>query len=211
MRASTTHRIEDTIVVCTIETRTAVIPFGALLAAVRIEPDEYAEPFEKGTLMAHSLTHPNDAARPDQARAAVWTRWGGFRFIELEDDGRELFDFYRADGAARQVATELCAQAKRRTLNSIATIYKSDTAGYGLDFWNVSLEFDAYTADFGNVEGLDYAQSETAQEVALIVSGEMEADGYTIIGKPSIGAQRLASQRERFKNNIRAKLAVTEH
>lgn len=202
MTASTTHRIEDTIVVCTIETRSAVVPFGTLVAAVLVEPDQYADPFEKGTFMAHGLTTPPDAARTGQARAAVWTRREGFRFIELEDDGRELFDFYRAHGAARQVAAELCAQAKRRTLDEIATIYKNDTAGYGIDFWNVSLEFDGYTADLGNVEGFDYAQSETAQELALMVAGDMEATDYTITGKPNFSAQRLASRQERFKNNV---------
>lgn len=144
----------------------------------------------------------NDAALPEQARAAVWTRREGFRFIELEDDGRELFDFYRAQGAARQVAAELCAQDKRRTLDAIATIYKNDTASYGLDIWNVSLEFSGYTADLGNVEGWNYAQSETAQELALMVVGDMEATGYTITGKPNLSAQRLAYGQERFKNNV---------
>jgi len=202
MTASTTHRIEDTIVVCTIETHSAAVPFNTLLAAVQIEPDDYAEPFEKGTVMAHNLKPLNDAALPEQARAAVWTRREGFRFIELEDDGRELFDFYRAHGAARQVAAELCAQDKRRTLDAIATIYKNDTAGYGLDIWNVSLAFNGYSADLGNVEGLDYAQSEAAQELAIMVAGDMEATGYTITGKPNLSAQRLAYRQERFKNNV---------
>lgn len=204
MRTSTTHRIEDTIVVWTVETRTAVVPFGTLVATVHVEPDEYAEPFEKGTLMAHSLTPPPNAAHIEQARDTVWTRREGFRFIELEDDGRELFDFHRAHGAARQVAAELCAQAKRNTLDAIATIYKNDDAGYGLDFWNVSLEFDGYTADIGNVQGWDYAQSEAAQELALSAAWQMEADGYTITGKPDLRAQRLSSQCERFKTNIHA-------
>lgn len=204
MTASTTHRIEDTIVVCTIQTRSAVVPFGTLLDFVEIEPDEYAEPFEKGTLMAHGLTTVPDAAHTKEARAAVWTGREGFRFIELEEDGRELFDFYRAHGAARQVAAELCAQAKRRTLDAIATIYKNDTAGYDLDFWHVCLKFHGYRADVGNVQGLDYAQCETAQELALIVAGEMESDGYTITGKSDLRAHRLTSQQERFKNNIHA-------
>lgn len=148
MKAANSYRIEDTLVVCTIETRSAIVPFATLLAAVHVEPDEFADPFEKGTVLAHSLTAPPDGARPDHARAKVWTRRDGFRFVELEESECGLFDFYRAHGAARQVAA----------------LYKD---GCDLDCWNVSLEIDGYPAEVKGVWGLNYAQSEAAQEVAL--------------------------------------------
>ncbi len=46
-------------------------------------------------------------------RAKVWTQRDEFGFIELDDEGRDLFDFYRAHGATRQVAAEGCAIANR--------------------------------------------------------------------------------------------------
>jgi len=54
------YRIEDILIVCTIETRietrSALIPFATLLVAVPVAPDEFAVPVEKGTRMAHGLT-----------------------------------------------------------------------------------------------------------------------------------------------------------
>jgi len=38
------------------------------------------------------------------------------------------------------------------------------------------------------VWGLDYAQSEAAQEVTLQVAWEMETNGYTVTGKPDLHA-----------------------
>ncbi len=100
---------------------------------------------------------------------------GRFGFVELEESERDLFDFYRAHGAARQVAAELCALAKRGALDVIAALYKDGDGGYGdgglgLDCWNVSLEFEGYEAEVKGVWGLNYAQSDAAQKVALQVS-----------------------------------------
>jgi len=50
--------------------------------------------------------------------------------------------------------------------------------------------------------GLDYAQSEVEQEVALQVTWEMETNGYTVIGKPDLPARRFTFYRERLKANI---------
>lgn len=173
-----------------VETRSAVVPFDEILAACKVveNTDDYDSPWDRCDGFEHEARPPHklpDAAdaRAMQGYCRTWDR--GERFvIDVPRENKATFDYYRQNGASRQVAAEMVALDRRRTLATIVKWYEDGWVWYG-----VRCQVDALGEEFADslwgIDVADYAEKEIKIDVACEVAGQLEAAGYTVTGKPN--------------------------
>lgn len=182
-----TFRQADTMIA--VESRPATIAFDNLLAATKVVYDEYENmtPWEHCDGFEHTAT-PERRFRGDaDARAMQGSVCcSGHRerlVIELPakaDYG--IFDYARHNGASRQVAAEMVAAERRRTLAQLVNWYDN-----GWEWYGVRCRFEAlgdeYNDSLWGIDDAEYAET-LKEEIALNVVAQLEEAGYTVTGKP---------------------------
>lgn len=198
-----------------VESRPAAVAFQDILDATEVVYDEYESmtPWEHCDGFEHTVTEERryrPDADPDTRKMQGCVYSDGYRervVIELDPDvGRDTYRYHRERGASRQVAAEMAAVDRRRTLRQLAEWYRN-----GWEWWGVKCEFEALGETFEDslwgIDDSDYAEREV-KEVALEVAHQLEEAGYTVTGKPdrqaAYNAQRREVQKDRIARNMAA-------
>lgn len=151
-----TYARENNIVVqVDVRTFPAVVDFQVILDAVKVSPDEYADPpWETCDGLEHTRDNQGDISLP----------WDG-----------SLEEYYHSIGAAKQVAKQLTARSMADRRQYLMGVYAN-----GYEVWVVSCDFQGFGDSVGGVDDYAYASGEASREVALNVAAEMQAAGFEI-------------------------------
>ena len=182
-----TFRHGDTMIA--VESQPATIAFDDILKATEVVADEYESmtPWEHCDGFEHVATPERrfrDEADAREMQGSVYCDGHRERLvIELpreEDYG--IYQYAREHGASRQVAAEMVAAERRRTLAQLVKWY-----GDGWEWFGVKCDFevlgDEYHDSIWGVDDAEYAET-LKEEIALEVAGQLEEAGYTVTGKP---------------------------
>jgi hypothetical protein len=193
-------RIDDTML--TISAESAIVDFADILEACRMENDEFGDkPWDNQCGYDHEI---ESADHPGQKEGQGYSYGAGRRggVIVLDEPQsagiQETYQYHRDNGASKQVARELAAQDKARRLAQLVKWHDQ-----GWEWYRVVCEFRGYIDSLGGIDDYDFAADDCARDCAWNVAAQLEADGYTVAGKPDLRAERLANHRLslRFKLN----------
>lgn len=179
-----TERVGAVVVRVQVQTLESRVDFADILKAVKADTDYgMPAPWEDCDGFEHTLT---PADRFDER--ADYERMQGYCYTDRrrkvitlppgEDYG--VYDYHRARGASKQVARELSAQARARTIDQLKRWYQN-----GWQVWFVSCNYLGAQDSLGGVydDSGDYLE-EVKQEVAENVAAELEKDGFEVFGQP---------------------------
>ena len=182
-----TFRHGDTMIA--VESRPATIAFEDILEATEVVADEYESmtPWEHCDGFAHTATPERrfrDEANAREMQGSVYCDGHRERLvIELSDkEDYGILDYARRNGASRQVAAEMVAAERRRTLAQLVEWYDS-----GWEWYGVRCRFevlgDEYNDSLWGIDDAEYAET-LKEEIALNVAAQLEEAGYTVTDKP---------------------------
>jgi len=193
-----------------VESRPATIAFDDLLAATEVVYDEHESmtPWEHCDGFEHTATPQRRFREEADARAMQGSVYceGHRERLVIELSGKEdygIFDYARRNGASRQVAAELVAAERRRTLAQLVKWYDS-----GWEWYGVRCRFEAlgdeYQDSLWGIDDAKYAES-LKEAIALNVAAQLEEAGYTVTGKPEHGqTYTRADKQARLHRNLAA-------
>jgi hypothetical protein len=184
--AKSTFRHGDTMIA--VESRPATIAFDDLLAATEVIYDQYESmtPWEHCDGFEHTATPERrfrDEANAREMQGSVYCDGHRERLvIELSDkEDYGILDYARRNGASRQVAAEMVAAERRRTLAQLVKWYDS-----GWEWYGVRCRFevlgDEHNDSLWGIDDAEYAET-LKEEIALNVAAQLEEAGYTVTGK----------------------------
>ena len=183
-----TFRHGDTMIA--VESRPATIAFDDLLAATEVVYDQYESmtPWEHCDGFEHTATPERrfrDEANAREMQGSVYCDGHRERLvIELSDkEDYGIYRYARENGASRQVAAELVAAERRRTLAQLVEWYDSGWEWYGVRC-RFELLGDEYNDSLWGIDDAEYAEP-LKEEIALNVAAQLEEAGYTVTGKPA--------------------------
>ena len=194
-----TERVGAVVVRVQVETLERRVDFSDILKAVKADTD-YGNPapWEDCDGFEHTITPADkliDEIRATHMQGYCYTdrRRKVITLPEGEDYG--VFDYHRARGASKQVARELSAQSRARTIAQLKQWYEN-----GWHVWYVSCDYLGAHDSLGGVyddEG-DYLE-EVKREVAENVAAELEKVGFEVFGKPEA---KPRDRRAEFKRRL---------
>ena len=180
----------------------AVVSWQDLLDSIKVEEDDTCEPpwadcdgWEHERVEFDCDRH-HDGLR-QSARCFYADRCRYLLMLDPQAMGLPDYDYFRSQGAAKQVARQLAAAALRRTVDQLRRWYVD-----GWNYYGVVCKFREYDASCWGIDDYDYALREVGPEVASEVAHQLEADGYLIVGYPTVKLHRgrsVAGWREEFK------------
>lgn len=204
------RREGDIMVKIAVETEPAIIAFADILAATRLEEDEDYDPWDGDGFEheVHEVSYGSAKGLPEEADVEemagyIWTDAG--RRVVVTVDPRDTKDWGSGHrGCSRQVEAEMKAMEVQRSLKYICDWYEGNRHGYG-----VVCNFKGHMDSCWGYDDEEYAESQR-EEHALIVAHELEAENYTVTGKPVeqqlIGNRwRLTPQQQKaeFRHNLK--------
>lgn len=180
------------------------IDYDDLLAAVRVEPDEWYEtPWEHCDGYEHTKRRIGYYDHDGVFESVNVARCGRYDTYLLEFDHRaekdfdDLYRYYRSNGASKGVAAEMVALSRRERMESLVNWYEN-----GWEWWYVSAEYNGYEAmGCGGIDDYHYADTEVRAECADELADALEEDGFIIIGKPD----RMSEYRKNRVANMNRK------
>lgn len=187
MNETKQYRDGDKMIEVTVKTHGAVIDWQEIVDACQVEQDDlYETPWENCDGFGHRADGLNrlNVDRDDAENARGWAWSDGRRervliTLETENCDRYTFDHLRQNGAARQVAAEMVAMHRRRTLDTIVDWYEN-----GWEWWMTTCDIHDAMASCGGIDSYDYANGEMRQEIAWEIAGQLEDAGYTVTNHP---------------------------
>ncbi len=188
-------------VTVTVAVESATVEFDDLLEAVRLDPDEGAEPpWENSDGFEHTvISDETEGAAAGSFFGDRNSRYHGRHRVVVKKDQWSNFKYWRVHGASKQVAYELARLEERRTAELIAGWYD-----YGWEVWCISCHFkgvrDSCCGFYGE-SGSDYIK-ECMAEIAKNVALELQKDGYTVNGIPDEKEERRRNHLYHLKHNL---------
>ena len=203
-------------VMISVETAPAVIEFADILDATKVVSDEYETmtPWENCDGFEHEAIPSR--CLPDEADARAmhgYIYWDRERHVLTLPKGEDygIYQYMRAQGASRQVAAEAVAAKRRRTLDQLKGWYANGWQWHGVKC-NFEVLGEEFEASVWGIDDEDYAEREVKQEIALEVAAQLEAAGYTVIGRPEpekrLGAKRQSMTPEAWRAEYARNLAA---
>lgn len=180
----------------------AVVHWADILKCVKIKDDDDGDPpWQNCDGWDHTAERFNDERHHRNLRhSARYVFHDGRSYILTVDPvamGLPDYAYYRAQGAAKQVARQLAAKALNRALRQLRVWYSD-----GWRYYGVVCEFRTYEASCWGIDDYDYAKQEVGPEIAGEVAHKLEADGYLVTGRPIVELHRgrsLESWRDEFQ------------
>jgi|GEM_PF-5100859 len=179
--------------------RPAFLHWADILDKTEIEPDDdTGMPWEEQDGYEHTMREVDRCEHGDLTEALGYVRGGRHggqaHIIEIDDDSfagdspESRFDYFRFQGASKQVAAEMVACQDRHYIRQIADWYRN-----GPYWWYVKCEVDIDGREYEDAVGGvlddefgDYANKECRDEVAGNVAYALEAAGYVVLDKPEL-------------------------
>jgi hypothetical protein len=169
----------------------AQVQWQRLLDAVKIQDDDRCDPpWENCDGWEHTADRldANNQRHRELRDSARCVRQDGRNFILTIDPaqmGLADYEYFHAKGASKQVARQLAAKSIRDALRQLRKWYAD-----GWEYCGVVCEFRTYQASCWGIDDRDYAKKEVGPEMAREVMHSMEADGYVIVGCPTVELHR---------------------
>lgn len=178
--------------------RPRVVDFEDIRAAVSVDYDDFdrGAPWEE----CDGFNHETRRATSDDDRAArgyYSDNRAGF-VVELLEDFREDYDYYRKNGASKQTAAEMVALHKRSTTDLIVK-WRSN----GWENYCAPVDFMGYTDSIGGIDDYNFADTFYREELAANVAYQMRADGFIIENEPETESAAVANFRNKLAHNRR--------
>jgi hypothetical protein len=207
----------------------AIVPYAALAARGHVEEDDYytSPPWEECEGWEHTLQscenfqrHLDDtshcyvipAQATDHFKASNATYYDTnacefFRIVLDDAAQRGLLQYYRARGASRQVAAELCAVNKRQTISQLRDWRKDGWHWYSAVAKWTAADGKCYEDSLGGFNNEDDAEAVLLEDVIPQVIHELELDGFIVQGQPPSlrrygGCTSKEKYRERLQKNL---------
>jgi hypothetical protein len=173
-------------VLTTVHVESVHVDFNEILESVVVEPDEcYNEtPWDMCDGYDHeAVPTRNLDVRVDAARGYCWHDGNRERVVITLDDhvDADLYDWYREQGASKQVAREMVALSMRKRIDQLKDWYEN-----GWHWWWVHGEYRSYEDSVGGVDDYDYAVDSVREEIALNIAAALEDDDYIVTNKPEV-------------------------
>lgn len=195
-----TERVGAVVVRVQVQTLESRVDFADILEAVKVSPDDHSPaPWEDCEGWEHTLVFTGDfphGAKPWEMRGDGVFRNGRWYVITLPDgEDYGVYAYHRARGASKQVARELSAQARAKTIDQLKRWYKN-----GWQVWYVACDYLGAHDSLGGVydDSGDYLE-DVKREVAENVAAELEKDGFEVYGKPE---EKPRDRRAEFRRNL---------
>lgn len=197
--------------------RSCLIPYSKIHAACEVVvDDDVHEPWEDCDLYAHEVITEDAFMMEipgDNYERSFMTRQRGYpayhtdKFIRLadsyDDEERWHYEYYRRNGASKQVAAELCANKRQQLLDQLVKWHADD--GHW-EFWGVKCDFsigdDSYEESVWGIDDYKYADAEATHEIADEVVWALERDGYIVTDKPDYKQVYYESRREVYQYHM---------
>jgi hypothetical protein len=180
------------------------IEFGDILAAVEVFPDitmsgEAPWAWEDGYVHTTERVSRLDESRDtaDQRRGYCYS--DGYRDYIVLTMGwdTDLYRWYRAEGASKQVAREMVAVSLCKRLDRLVEWYE-----HGWEWWYCGGEYNGCDDGVGIIDDYHYAHDEVRRECAENIAHQLEQTGYIVVNKPKPDPVDTRQQkRDRFRRN----------
>lgn len=183
----------------------AVVQWHQLLASVKIEDDDRSEPpWEDCDGWDHETDRFSRECYHSGLRySSRFVHHNGHGYIitiNPAEMGLPDYEYYHSRGAAKQVARQLAAKAIREALRQLRKWYED-----GWQYHGATCRFRTYEASCWGIDDYDYALKEVGPEMAGEVAHQLEADGYVIVGRPTVELHRgqsLESWQREFQRRL---------
>lgn len=201
-------RQDDTMVA--VETASAIVDFATILEATKVVSDDHATeaPWDNCDGFDHRV---ETAVHGDERNLREMQGYCYCDFLHesvvitlSDDEDYGIFDSQRSMGASRQVAREVVAAERKRTLARLVDWYSNGWQWYG-----VQCDFDVLGENFGasvwGIDDDDYARREIVDEIADEVADQLEKAGFTVTNRPdrpAYSGREAKQQRIRYNLNI---------
>jgi hypothetical protein len=167
--------------------------------------------------------------KDDVARVGSWdnrlitiskqqaAQWGIYEHRHGEDYGVHLspvkkvpikVPLARGMGCSKQVAREIEAQERRRTLEQLKRWYSEGWTYYGVVCDHPVAERHNVNESVWGIDDEEYAEKEVRHEIAGQVAHALERRGYTVTNKP--GPTTLAEKQERLRDRVARNLGFED-
>lgn len=103
----------------------------------------------------------------------------GKMVVLTEADSWGNFDYFRGQGASKQVARELTAYIQRQAVEQIAEWHRN-----GFEWWGVVCDLEGCHTSCWGIDDKQYAWHEVRLEIAREMAGELEKKGFFVYGVP---------------------------
>jgi hypothetical protein len=141
-----------------------------------VEDDIYEAPWEHSDGYEHELV--DDPSNGD-ASGSVRHGWGRERVQLINPESWGNFEYFRAQGASKQVAFELTKRIQYEAREQIAAWHNDGWRWYG-----VQCEMHGEHASVWGIDCEDYAREYVRKEIASEMAHLLEKAGYFISGRP---------------------------
>lgn len=200
-----TERVGAVVVRVQVETLESRVDFADILEAVKVSPDDHSPaPWDDCDGYEHTLTRAeryDDGRRASEMRGYCYAdrRMQVITLPKGEDYG--VYDYHRARGASKQVARELSAQARAKTIDQLKRWYEN-----GWQVWYVACDYLGAHDSLGGVydDSGDYLE-DVKREVAANVAHELESQGFEVFGQPE---EKPRDWRAEFRRNLNSQNRV---
>lgn len=156
-----------------------IIDWQEILDACQVEVDDYDDtaPWENSDGWDHELGDYYEGAS-----GRVWNN--GYsrrteRVILTDPEKWGNFEYFRGQGASKQVAAELTARIQHEAREQIADWYND-----GWQYFGVRCEMHGCHESCGGIDSEEYAQGEMREEIASQMAYALEEAGYFVTGQP---------------------------
>lgn len=190
-------------VTTTVDVDDAEIPWSDVLDAVEVVADyDHTEaPWDDCDGWEHNAQRlrygPDHADMKNSDRYVIADRDGAYWLtLDVEKSGIPDANYYRTQGASKQVSAELAAQALR---NAYAQLHKWYSDGW--QYYGVKGELKDCHASVRGIDNEDYARREVVGEIASELASELESAGYVVTDRPQPEHQKHSDAYNAYANN----------
>ena len=187
-----------------VESAPAIVNFDDILGATKVVYDTYSNeaPWDSCDGFEHTCT-PARRFNFDPSDMRGYCDGGREQIVIQLPKGEDwgTYAHFREHGASRQVAAEMVALNRRRTLDQLVKWYSDGWQWYG-----VKCDFEILGEEFNDsiwgIDDADYATYEIRPEIADNIAAELEEAGFTVTGRPARIYPTRQSKQARIYYNL---------
>lgn len=184
---TTLLRAGDTLVRTTVttEAESVFVSWDEIWESIEVVPDDdmTETPWDNCDGFDHEVTDIRDIDENRESlqkrRGFTWSRERRNSVVISMERDKSGYNFYRQQGASRQVASEMVALARRKRIEQVCRWYSQ-----GWEWWGVRGELKGCVASVWGIDDYDYANTEMCEEIAVELAGQLEDAGYVVTDKP---------------------------
>jgi len=186
-----------------VKTTPATIDFADILAATEVVADENSDaPWEQWDGLEHTAKQSRHLPDANATLMQGYALAHGRQQLVIQLPAGDIYGIVKhaRATASRQVAAELSAAEKRRTLAQLVDWYEN-----GWQWYRVKCNFSILSESYSDsVWGIDSKESaeEMREEIAGQVASQLEEVGFTVTGEPVATGPTRQNKADRLSRNL---------